>query len=204
MSTPIFKAARACTKFRLAGFGLFAAVGIMVATLGSPARADWKVDLSRRQKAVRDADLSAAGGQNLADPPAPTSARGQLGGAVTTMLDGEPTQEFVVLNTERGFVPSALRLRNGSRNTIHVVNVNEKDKNISFVLDAFGEHHATYYGKIKTFRLDPKKDGTYSFQCPETSAEGRLIVYSSGGSTSPTQMRGPASAGFPSGADSQP
>ena len=38
-------------------------------------------------------------------------------------------------------------------------------------------HHATYYGKIKTFMLEPKKEGAYSFESPETSAEGKLVVF---------------------------
>jgi hypothetical protein len=74
------------------------------------------------------------------------------------------------------------------------VNVNEKEKNVSFILDGFSEHHATYYGKIKSFRLEPKKEGVYSFQSPETSAEGKLVVFSPQMAL-PASVRGPASEG---------
>jgi len=57
-----------------------------------------------------------------------------------------------------------------------VVNVNEKNKNVSFLLDAFSEHHATYYGDIKKIHIEPQKKGVYTFQSPETSAQGKLVV----------------------------
>jgi hypothetical protein len=100
----------------------------------------------------------------------------------------EPKQEFVILNTEKGFVPAKVALRKGSRYTIHVVNVNEKEKNVSFILDSFSEHHATFYGKIKTFEIKPAQEGVFSYQCPETSFEGKFVVF-----TPDTALRGPAS-----------
>ena len=194
--------AAAATFIKLCLFVTCCALG------AASARAEWTVDLSRRHKAVRDGELNAAASP-IADERAPASDGAGLvdraARAVESILDvnggGEPQQELVVLNTERGFVPSVLRLRNGGRYVVHVVNVNEKEKNVSFVLDAFGEHHATYYGKIKTFRADPKKEGVYSFQCPETGSEGRLVVYAPSGSgappaqamPAPVQLRAPAS-----------
>jgi hypothetical protein len=200
------------------------------------ARAEWSIDLSRRQRAASEADLQAAARAPAAAVPAvdggssstrqirsPSEgqqpSQGQSQNQPNSMLDavfaaGEPVQELVLLSTDRGFVPSSLRLRKGGRYLVHVVNVNEKEKNISFVLDAFGEHHATYYGKIKTFRLDPKKEGIFSFQCPETSAEGRVVVFAPAGSGAagslsgparPESGRAPASIGFPAdGPESQP
>jgi hypothetical protein len=89
----------------------------------------------------------------------------------------EPKQELVILNTEKGFVPTKVALRKGSRYTIHVVNVNEKEKNVSFILDAFSEHHSTFYGKIKSFEIKPAEEGVFSYQCPETSFEGKFVVF---------------------------
>jgi hypothetical protein len=93
---------------------------------------------------------------------------------------GEPTQDIVILNTERGFVPNTIRVRKDGRYLIHVVNVNEKEKNVSFILDGFSEHHATFFGKVKTFRLEPRREGVFSFMSPETAVEGKFIVFSSG------------------------
>jgi hypothetical protein len=130
---------------------------------------------------------------------ASSSASGAAGGGildsarklVNSLLDagGEPVQDIVIMNTDHGFVPSTVRVRRDNRYKIHIVNVNEKEKNVSFILDAFSEHHATYYGKIQSFFLEPKKDGVFSFQSPETSAEGKLVVLSTGAANA----RGPAS-----------
>ncbi|MBK9323894.1 MAG: cupredoxin domain-containing protein [Bdellovibrionaceae bacterium] len=90
----------------------------------------------------------------------------------------EPTQDIVILNTEKGFVPETIRVKKGNSYRIHVVNVNQKEKNISFVLDAFSEHHSTVYGQERSFNLHPKVDGIFSYQCPETAVQGRVIVMS--------------------------
>jgi len=168
-----------------------------------PAQGEWKIDLSRRSRSSRETDLRDAG-QPDARTDARTDAEGskrfpasnsasdvgnagdageddparKSKGIFDALFDaGEPVQELVIINTEKGFVPSTVRVRKGGRYMIHVVNVNEKEKNVSFILDGFSEHHATYYGKLKSFRLEPRKEGVYSFQSPETSAEGRLIVF---------------------------
>ncbi len=105
---------------------------------------------------------------------------------------GEPSQDIVILNTERGFVPNTIRVRKDGRYTVHVVNVNDKEKNVSFILDGFAEHHATFFGKVKTFRIEPRKEGVFSFLSPETAVEGKFIVYSAG----PASVRAPATAQF--------
>lgn len=92
----------------------------------------------------------------------------------------EPAQTIVIMNTESGFVPDTLRLRKGANYRIHVVNINDSKKNLSFTLDAFSEHHATYFGKDKSFDLSPKVDGVFSFQCPETAKQGKIVVYGDG------------------------
>lgn len=144
------------------------------------AQADWNIDWSRRTKEIRQSEYKEA----------PMASENE---SLFDMVfsSSEPIQEIVVLNTDKGFVPSTVRVRKGGQYKLYLVNVNSKDKNVSFVLDAFSEHHATYYGKIKSFYIQPKKDGVFSFQCPETSAQGRLVVYPPRGKA--PEMRLPAS-----------
>jgi hypothetical protein len=97
-------------------------------------------------------------------------------------------QEVVILLTENGFVPKSVHLRKGQRYTVHVVNVNEKNKNVSFVLDAFSEFHSTFFGKMKSFEITPKQEGVFEFQSPESSLTGRMVILSE-----PTSGRAPAS-----------
>ncbi len=86
------------------------------------------------------------------------------------------SQDIVILNTSNGFIPKSLSLKEGTKYKIHVVNVNEKEKNVSFIMSAFAQHHGTYYGQIKTFEITPTKEGVYTYQCPETALEGRVVV----------------------------
>jgi hypothetical protein len=90
----------------------------------------------------------------------------------------EPAQSIVILNTDQGFVPDTIRLRKDSNYKIFIANVNENNKNASFILDSFGESHGTYFGKTKSFDLIAKVNGVFTFLCPETGAQGKLIVFS--------------------------
>jgi hypothetical protein len=158
---------------------------LIVAGVAFSAQADWKVDLSRRTSQTRGNDLR---------EPASTDEGPQLeqpkpGFFESLFESGQIAQEIVVLNTEKGFVPSTVRVKKGLAYQIHIVNVNEKEKNVSFVLDSFSEHHATFYGKIQTFVIRPQKEGVYKFVSPETSAQGKLVVYPSSG----PEQRMPAS-----------
>lgn len=167
----------------------FIKIALVAAFCAAPgsASAEWKVDLSRRQKAVRD--------QDMRDARTPASNSDEKTFFDALFESGEPMQELVILNTDKGFLPPMVRLRKGGKYLVHVVNVNEKEKNISFVLDGFSEHHSTFYGKVKSFRIEPKKEGVFSFNCPETSIEGRLVVYQPKGAELPTDVRAPASQG---------
>lgn len=138
----------------------------------------WELDLSRRQKTVRKKENEVI-----------TTKTGAEADFIEKVFSAEPMQEVVILNTESGFIPSTVRLKKEGKYTVHVVNVNEKEKNVSFIMDQFGEHHGTYYGKKVSFRLNPKKEGIYAYQCPETNAEGRLVVVGVG-----PEMRKPAAA----------
>ena len=129
---------------------------------------EWKVDFSRRLPETKKDDL-----REPASEGSESTASNFLDAVFQT---SDPAQEIVLLNTDKGFIPSQIRVRQGQTYKVYVVNVNETEKNISFVLDAFSEHHATYYGKIKFFTIRPQKEGVYRFISPETSAQGKLVV----------------------------
>ncbi len=132
----------------------------------------WDVDMSRRTKSQSRNPASLQ--EEVVAPKKLKVDDFVSKGPRDTIVD---RQEVVILNTGKGFIPSNLRLRKGLHYMIHVVNVNKDNKNVSFMLDAFSQHHSTFYGETKTFRLDPEKEGVFDFQCPETSAEGKLVVY---------------------------
>jgi hypothetical protein len=145
---------------------------VVAAIFAGPCYADWKVDFSRREQQGRTQELREPASSDapvLLEPP-------KTGFFESLFESGEINGEIVVLNTDKGFVPSTIRVKKGFAYQIHVVNVNEKEKNVSFVLDSFSEHHATFYGKIKTFVIRPQKEGVFRFVSPETSAQGKLVV----------------------------
>lgn len=177
MSLPIFTRAKISTSFIFAL--LFLAQNVL-------AEGGWKVDLSRRVKEAPPKELTSSESNE-------TPAEKNF---FTSLFDSsEPVQEMVILNTEKGFVPSTLRVRQDGNYRIHVVNVNEREKNVSFVLDAFSEHHATFYGKIKTFEIRPKRNGVFRFVSPETAAQGRLVVYPAADVPAAPEVRMPAAEG---------
>ena len=130
----------------------------------------WEIDMSRRQLEftdVKEVD-QAAKSQNTA----------------TTVFESifEPsgaTQDIVVMNTDKGFVPETVTLRKNQTYRFHIVNVNEKNKNISFKFDAFSENHNTIFGKPKVFQVQPKQEGIFSFHCPETEFKGKVVIINS-------------------------
>ena len=157
-------------------------IGMFVVSLTATMTHAWEFDFSRRQKhpemkttRVGDAPVVPTNAESYAHLiPSPSAVE----------------RELVILNTERGFVPNQLSVRKGEKYLIHIVNINEKDKNVSFVMDHFHHYGSTYYGKMKSFRIEPKTEGIFSFQCPESSFEGRLVVV---GETPELILRQPAS-----------
>lgn len=135
----------------------------------------WDVDLSRRIKTdepkVTDELRWPTSLKTAEELFSETTSQSILGSV-------EPAQQIAILNTENGFVPDTIRLRKDGNYKIFVVNVNEKNKNASFILDAFGQNHGTYFGKPKNFDLATKANGIFTFLCPETGAQGKVIVYS--------------------------
>ncbi len=149
---------------------------------------------------------SFVGDSGLNNTPAVQNSRqpASFGAAILSNFTSSamPTQDIVILNTEQGFIPSTIHVRKGNQYRIVVVNVNDKQRNVSFIMDAFNEHDATFYGKIKSFNIHPQKEGVYSYESPETSAQGQLIVYPSAAAPSMApnavpislDVRAPASA----------
>ncbi len=130
----------------------------------------WEIDMSRRQLEftdVKEVD-QAVKSQNT----------------VTTVFESifEPsgaTQDIVIMNTDKGFIPETVTLRKNQAYRFHIVNVNEKNKNISFKFDAFSENHNTVFGKPKVFQVQPKQEGIFSFHCPETESKGKVVIINS-------------------------
>jgi hypothetical protein len=150
----------------------------------------WKVDLSRRTQSTRTEDLRDTASVSEMPIDAATAGQKPPGFFESLFIPTDIAQEIVVLNTDKGFVPSTIRVKKGMNYQIHIVNVNEKEKNVSFVLDSFSEHHATFFGKIKTFVIRPQKEGVFRFNSPETSAQGKLVVFPADGKL---ENRAPAS-----------
>ena len=159
MSSLNFKTVKNFTRFAIFCFAFFAQVSVKA----------WEVDFTRRNKDLKSLRLPAS----IVD-----EAQKKQDYTTNYFEATEPTQEIVIMNTIKGFVPETIRLKKGQSYKIHIVNVNEKEKNTSFIFDAFSEHHATYFGQQKSFTVSPKTDGIFSFQCPETSIQGKVIVFS--------------------------
>ena len=98
-------------------------------------------------------------------------------------------RDVVLLLTDKGFVPESVTLKQGEKYRIHIVNVNEKDKNVSFILDAFGEHHSIYFGKHKIFEVYPKTTGIFSFVSPESETHGKFVVLNEQDNRKPAGQR---------------
>jgi hypothetical protein len=183
-----FKIAKNCTSFfKLAIFFTFAATSAFATTAQA-----LEVDFTRRQVEFNKVDDSSR-------LPAAMTPDEQSKSIVEKVFDGklfetvEPAQEIVIMNTDKGFVPETLNLKKGTNYKLHIVNINGKEKNVSFVMDAFSEHHNTFFGEHKTFNITPKVDGIFSFQCPETAMQGKLIIYSDSIGTVGPSVRKPAS-----------
>lgn len=154
-----FKTVKNFTRLAIFCFAFFAQVHVRA----------WEVDFSRRKKELKSMRLPAS----IVD-----EAQKKQDFTTNYFEAVEPTQDIVIMNTEKGFVPETIRLRKGNNYKIFVVNVNGGEKNASFILDAFSEHHATYFGQQKSFTLSPKADGIFSYQCPETAKQGKVIIFS--------------------------
>lgn len=128
----------------------------------------FEIDFSRRKPFMKNNEVQGEAPQAVKTPE-PTS--------VEKIKDNfEASQDIVILNTDKGFIPKNLSLKEGVKYRINVVNVNDKEKNVSFIMSAFAQYHGTAYGQITSFEVVPQKEGVYTYQCPETSLEGKVVV----------------------------
>ncbi len=149
-------------------------------TLVSSTTFAWEVDMSRRKV---DFDRI----EDRKREPASIDVTDSFLSLQKIIEPALPIQDVVIMNTENGFVPERLHLRKGQNYRVHLININEQKRNVSFILDDFAENHSTPYALRKTFEIKPEKSGEFVFHSPETSFRGRLIV------VDPTSARTPAS-----------
>ena len=165
MSFVNFKSVKLFTK-------ISALVSLLVSCLAGNAAQAWEVDLSRRQ-----ADFTRV--QNTSRLPASVETQESVG-LIEKIFEpaSDVSHDIVILNTPQGFVPEQVSVKKGAQYRLHIVNINSENKNTSFVLDSFSEHHNTLFGKEKIFTVNPKVDGVFTFNCPETGSQGKLVVIS--------------------------
>lgn len=80
----------------------------------------FEIDFSRRKPFMKSNEVQGEAPQ-MTLTPEPTSVE-------NVKVNFESSQDVVILNTDKGFVPKSLALREGVKYKIHVVNVNDKEK----------------------------------------------------------------------------
>ena len=143
--------------------------------------AGWSIDLTRRQvdfNRITDQRMPAS---QLKQPPVATSGMANPSNEVVEAIKNivnpiVPSQDIVIVQNENGFVPSTIQLKKDEVYQIYILNLNSKEKNTSFLLESFDQSHATFFGVMKSFKINPKMDGVFSYQSPETGAEGKIVV----------------------------
>ncbi len=145
---------------------------------------DWSIDLSRRQtdfSKIQNVRMPASNAQPFLES-APTKKNDSdiLQAIQASVNPTAPSQDIVIIQNENGFVPDQLNLKKGEVYQIHIVNLNTKEKNVSFLMDSFSQSHNTVFGVTKTFKIQPQVEGVFSYQSPETGVAGKVIVVSEG------------------------
>lgn len=167
--------------------------------------AGWSIDLSRRQvdfdritnQPVEQRNPVMINGVPQLTGRGPASHTSNVSGEPGTFLNGKgapssevvsaiknvinpviPAQEIVIIQNETGFVPNLVQVKKGEVYKIHILNMNQKEKNVSFMLDSFDQTHSTFFGVMKSFKINPKMEGVFSYQSPETGFEGKIVVIS--------------------------
>ncbi len=138
----------------------------------------WEVDLSRRQSETPEVAIARVPtAENSVLKKAEKSTDAEIVEALKNVINpAEVAKEIVIVNTESGFIPEVVQVKKGEVYKIHIVNLNMKEKNISFLMDSFTQSHNTIYGNLRTFTIEPKVEGIFSYQCPETGVQGKLVV----------------------------
>lgn len=144
--------------------------------------AEWQVDLSRRQvdfqrienKRMPASVVSVDPNINYKnDDKSSLEIIEAIKRAVSVV---EPAKDIVIIQNEAGFIPANINLQKGQVYQIHIVNLNAKEKNVSFLMDSFSQSHNTVFGNIKSFKISPNVEGVFSYQSPETGAVGTAVV----------------------------
>jgi plastocyanin domain-containing protein len=132
------------------------------------AQAEWKIDFSRRTEALAEIEKR----QEI--------YKEENKSILDMVTDRQsPMQDLVIIHTARGFQPGKISVKRNQRYRVHVVNIAKDNKNVSFMLDAYSQHHGTYFGEEVVFEIEPRKEGMFEFLCPETAARGQMVVYAS-------------------------
>ena len=140
----------------------------LILTVSTVSQAEWLIDFSRRQNDLVELEKQ----QQVYKEEKKT--------LLDMVTDRQaPMQDLVIINTNKGFHPQRIQVKRNQRYRVHVVNVNKENKNVSFMMDAFSQHHGTYFGEEIVFEIEPRREGLFDFQCPETTAKGQFVVYSS-------------------------
>lgn len=142
--------------------------------------ADWTIDLSRRQTDFNRIQNTRMPASNIPLKSAEAAADKNDSELVSALKNAVnpivPSKDIVIIQNESGFVPSHLSLKKGEVYQIHIVNLNSKEKNVSFLMDSFSQSHNTVYGVTKSFTIQPKVEGIFSYQSPETGFSGQVVV----------------------------
>ena len=167
MNSVNFKTVKSFTRGFLFSFFFFAQVKIHA----------WEIDLSRRQTEptrIENQRMPASSSMvKKVEKSTDAEIMEALKNAVSTV---DISKDIVIVNTDAGFIPDVVQVKKGEAYKIHIVNLNMREKNISFLMDSFTQSHNTMYGNLKTFVIEPKVEGVFSYQCPETGVQGKLVV----------------------------
>lgn len=160
-------------KSKIILFTLFYLVQVKV-------HADW-IDLSRRQVEFKSVENKRMPVSIVAVDPKATGDSQESSLEVVEAIKRavnpvEVAKDIVIVQTEDGFVPNSINLQKGQSYQIHVVNLNTKEKNVSFLMDSFSQSHNTVYGNMRSFKINPHVEGVFSYQSPETGAAGTAVV----------------------------
>ena len=141
---------------------------IFISIFSTVAYADWGIDFSRRQ-------------QDLIELEKQKQVYKEEKKSVLDMVTDRqaPRQDLAIIYTKDGWAPKNVQIKRGQRYRVHLANLNKKNKNLSFMMDAYSQHHGMYFGEEVVFEIEPRREGMFDFQCPETGEKGKFVVISS-------------------------
>ncbi len=141
---------------------------------------DWSIDLTRRQvdfSRIQNTRMPATNAVPFSEGTSTKKNDSEIVQAIKSAINPvTPSQDIVIIQNESGFVPDQLNLKKGEVYQIHIVNLNSKEKNVSFLMDSFSQSHNTVFGVEKVFKIQPQVEGVFSYQSPETGVSGKVVV----------------------------